>query len=293
MSRWFPEVLQPWARALTLRVDGAASSTGSGDEPVESRLAALAAQLDRLAPRRGTRLSIVLGTELCRLRVLPWNAGLRNDAQRQRLAEHGFVQTHGEVARGWHVCLDAARHGQHSLSCAIDRGWVDGLAALAAARGLRLHSVTPALVGLHAALRARSDAWASTTPRWLVLAEARSITLLLCGADGVQQVRRVAMPAHPAGAAVARLLDRTWIALGIEGLRCPVCWIGPGLDVQASVPGWDVTRFALPQTAATALLVGEPLTGAPSVSGLPGAPAVIPSLPVADAVLPPAVATPA
>jgi hypothetical protein len=198
--------------------EGSAAAESGLRPTAEQRLEGVATEfeswLDAHAPRRGARVSCVLGGDLVRYVVVPWVAELATPTLRQRLAEQTFREAYGDVARGWTVRLHDQRHGVATLACATETALLDRLDALALARGLTVHSVQGALVQAFNASVRQLEAELC----WFVLAEPRWTSLLLFNTREVLRVQRV-----PAGATpLPVLLDREWFALGLDAERPPV-----------------------------------------------------------------------
>lgn len=191
MSRWRPDPL-----SLLLR----------DDLPIADTVAALASRLDELAVPRGARITCVVPAPFSRYVLVPWNADMQGRRARQILAEHCFRETYGELARDWVVRVDRARFGSAALACAVSASLVDDLIGLAAARGLVLKSVQPALMN---AFNALTEPLASGST-WIVVPGSHALTLMLVE-DG--RPLRVALVAGSVDR-LDMLLRREWFALG-------------------------------------------------------------------------------
>lgn len=205
------------ADRVELRIGGASPGgleQGGARARVEAHVADFERQLEERQLRRGTRLSCVLGGDTVRYAIVPWHEEMSSPALRQRLAEQGFRQTYGEVARDWTVCQHGERYAAATLACAVDTALLDRIDAAAQARGLVLGSVQPALThAFNQARRAMADSLF-----WFVSIESLGTTVLLMSSMEPLQVKRLSAPA----AELVCALDREWFALGLEAERCPV-----------------------------------------------------------------------
>jgi len=206
----------------------------------------VAARLDALEPRRGTRLHAVLAGDLVRYGLVRWSDEFTSPAERQVLAQQYFVETFGEAARGWAVCQHSHRHGAATLASAVDRNLIDALDAAAAARGLHVVAIEPHLAHVFNAVRRRIDA----DLFWFVTVEPQWTTLLLVSSREPLHVKRL----PPLRTTLSTLLDREWFALGIEGERCPayVMRSGPPSPVRAATAApapmsanWQIVDLSL------------------------------------------------
>jgi hypothetical protein len=251
VSRWFPErtVLHVAAAdSLAGLAAGAALSAGAPaaaganlrERVREGALAAFEAQLDALeAPRRG-RVACVIGGDLVRYCIVPWNPAAFGAARREAFARHCFHEIHGDAASAWSVRVDEPSYGQAALACAIETAVIDGVAARLNERALVLESVQPSL--MHAA-RAAPRAGASAARAavrsgrfWLVVQEPRSSTLWLVAQGQPLVVKVLAAREHDLGLVLAR----EWLALGLEPARCPVIVASADLGQAARLTGWKV-----------------------------------------------------
>ena len=203
MSRW---------RAETVVV--APADVACAARSPELVLASFASALDAMRKPPGTRVVAVVGGDAVRLRVVPWNDALAAPRERQVLATQGFVEAYGEIARGWAVCEHATRFGEATLAAAIDSVVLDGLDALAVARGLRLAGVRPAFTQAFDARRRELG----PGPAWFVWIERHVTTVLLYAERAPLHVRRFALP-H---GALVTVLARESFALGREEAPCNV-----------------------------------------------------------------------
>ncbi len=84
---------------------------------------------------RGAPLSVALTTRWCQLAMLPWSEALLHERSARRVQEAQFIAIYGDVARNWVTLCDAAPYGMPRLACAVERDFVEGLQAIAAACG--------------------------------------------------------------------------------------------------------------------------------------------------------------
>jgi hypothetical protein len=191
-----------------------ATEAAAGDAWVEALVRAFGQAVETQGLAARARVRCVLTGDIVRYAVVPWREDLSRPAERQVLAQQQFVETHGDRARRWTVCLQPARYGEASLAAGFESAALERLAAAAQARGLRMVSVQPALTEAFNAARKQIDG----DGFWFVLVELHWMTLLLVSAREPRHVKRV-----PQGAgSLAALLDREWFVLGIEAPRCPV-----------------------------------------------------------------------
>lgn len=251
MSRW-------WAEPLELQIGDAAldATLGHGTPNLSGTQGAMASLQRQLSPlRSGARLRLILGDELVRYRVMPWNDALASPAAREALARHCLVETFGEAARPWLVRIDNgvyARHGAASLVCAIEPALHDAVLATLRERKLVLCSLQPLLMWAFNRVRQQIDA----RDHWFVLRRATGLTGLLVQDGQPRHVRTVIGEV----ADLAPWLDREWFSLGLGARRCPVF-----VDDRRAYPfarpaeppstGWLVRTLARGPTVATVATV--------------------------------------
>lgn len=134
-----------------------------------SWMAALAA-LDRMLrgwePLRG-ELRVTLSSRYSRFLLVPVHAELTRDSERIEYARHFFVERFGAEAERWRIRLSSEATEEQQFACAVENELLEALERLAAAYGLVLEIVEPALVKAFNASRARING----DPCWFVVAE--------------------------------------------------------------------------------------------------------------------------
>ena len=210
MSRWWPE------RAL-VRVGAAAGGRAAvGTAPAAARLEALVEGFERDLDARElparSRLTVVLGGEAVRYRIVSGEAGA-GAAERDATAVQAFAGDHHEDAARWRVRVHPARTDKPTLACATDAGLLDRLEAVARSRRLTLASLQPALMQAYNANRRQLPPAA-----WFAWLEGAWITLLLTTPDGPQYVRH----AIDDRADLSRLAARASFTLGLDGDMPPL-----------------------------------------------------------------------
>lgn len=155
MSLLSPEryiaVLGPTRVQLARRRRGVLENLGSADGTSTdfADWGASADALERLLaaqlPGRG-ELAVVLGEHFVRFGLVPWNAAIGSPDELAAYARLGFEDIYGSVAADWVLQLSPEAAGRPRLVAAIDGGLRARLAALAAARRLRLAALQPYLM---------------------------------------------------------------------------------------------------------------------------------------------------
>ena len=166
------------------------------------------------SPRRGTRVTCIVGGEAVRYRVIPWIGTAMKADERAAFVGHAFHRTFGDAARAWQPREGPQRFGQAALAAAVDETLLRGVAAAARDRGLRLVSAQPSLTWSFNAVRRQLPAGMS----WFVHIESTRCTALL-HANGEPIHLKVA-PASRLD--VAAMVDREWFTLGLDAAPCPV-----------------------------------------------------------------------
>lgn len=110
--------------------------------------ATLAALQQALATQNGLRgeLCVILGSELCRFRLIPWSAAITSPGELEQYARSCFEEIHGNAVASWRLQVSADSAGRPRLAAALERELLEGLQALAQAAKLRLVSVQPYLM---------------------------------------------------------------------------------------------------------------------------------------------------
>lgn len=216
MSRWSLDSLSVVGRASAVEL-----------RLTDTQPEAIARQLNALALPARTRLRCILAGDGVRYGIVPWRDALSRPVQRQLLAEQCFIDTHGEVARGWTVCQHAARWGVATLACAIDTALLERIDAAAQARRCTVASVQPSLTAAY------NQARHGIAPglHWFVEVDARWTTLLLMDGAEALQVKRLRASATD----LTALLLREWFALGMAPPLCPVVVVGSESIADATV----------------------------------------------------------
>jgi hypothetical protein len=234
VSRWFPE-------RVTLHVSANLSMAAvpAGETLRQHGIGLAVATFERnleeaRLPRR-SRVSCVLGGELVRYCIVPWNPSAMSANARRAFAAHCFKEVYGDSVSGWTVQLDEPRFGEPVLACAVDSALVDRLAALLHGRRLMLQSIQPSLA--HACRAARSDLAHATF--WCVVQEPRAMTLLLVSQHRPVLVKVLAARPHDLG----HVLAREWLALGLDAARCPTVVVAPEISSTHALQGWRVTAL--------------------------------------------------
>lgn len=202
MSRWFPK------HVVVAPVDEPGSAW-----PAESAFESFERALDEHALTAGTRITVVVGGDAMRLRIIPWRNELANDAERRAFAAHCFQDAYGDAARDWSVRLDAPRYGRATLAAAIDALLPDRLEAAARARRLRVVGIRPAL--MQAFNYRRREIGRDLC--WFVWMERHWTTAFLVSPQAPLHVKRLPAP-H---ADLSTVLAREWFGLGMDGPPCP------------------------------------------------------------------------
>lgn len=118
--------------------------------PDDSLLNAVGKLLQRIpAPvKPRTRIDMLLSDEVARTVLLPWQDGLRTEAQQRRYAEMCLEEV-GISENGWTIQHHYRRYQQSGLAYAVPTETLHQLAGLVEARGMKLRSVLPVVAAAY------------------------------------------------------------------------------------------------------------------------------------------------
>lgn len=133
----------PGRRVLAQGIEAAASP--AGDPPWQAALQALRSVLEANAGA-GSELAVLLSGQYVRPLLVPWPAGINDDAEGAALVAHHFRRVFGDDPAAWEIAFDRDADGPARLACAIEQGLLEALRETAAAAHARLVSAEPLLV---------------------------------------------------------------------------------------------------------------------------------------------------
>lgn len=231
----------------------AADEPATDGAPWAALVSAFRAALKAIPRPERSTVTVVLHTSLVRLRVVPWHDEFATADLRRAFASHSFVDAYGERARHWQVRLSDGQYGDAALGCAIDSELLETLQAQAHAARVKLSSIQPYCTMIYD----RFCRQFGHGNHWFACQESGHLTLLL-SRDGIPELVRTYDIAVDD---LAPLLDREWIAAGIDSPPCPVYFYKtPGAEGSGRTEG----RWRVQSLDSTLDLFGRNKTALPS-----------------------------
>lgn len=151
----------------------------------EPALAALRAQLAQPG-WTNSNLRLVVSDLWVRYLIVPWEPGLKDDAERGIHARHLLSQAYGDMD-DWTVTLSDAFAAQGRLATAIPTGLLSGVVNEAAAAGSRVISAQPRLIAAYNQAAARLPAHAC----WFVAVDDGSLAAAFVTPQGWDRVHAI------------------------------------------------------------------------------------------------------
>ncbi|KQT36281.1 hypothetical protein [Methylophilus sp. Leaf414] len=153
---------------------------------------------DNLAPFKGQRwhVVIVLSNQFTRWLVLPWQAEIRSEAEKQAYYSHGLQQAFGLEMQGWQLRSQAGGYGQNTLVNAVLPGLTEKLEAVFAEFNLTPGVIAPAwMLSANQALHTiRQQKLAEDG--WFISRESNSLTIGCLMQGEWQQISYLPVDAH-------------------------------------------------------------------------------------------------
>lgn len=156
----------------------------AGDAPWRAALEALACALSQAEWQRA-EARVVLSSGLVRYGLVPWSGALHSPQEQEALVRHSFAKVYGDRVTQWTMRWSTAGKGAPSMTCAVDKGLLDGLRALAKPARLRLQSVQPYLMAAFNQWRRQLKGQTA----WFALAERDRLCLALLHHGQWQHIR--------------------------------------------------------------------------------------------------------
>jgi hypothetical protein len=209
----------------------------AGAEPWRACVEALGGMLETSGAT--TSMDVVVSDHFLRYALVPWSKDLVRDAERLALAKLTFSQIYGSMADDWVITIGEQKVGRASLACAIDRGLLQAVQAVARQRGVRMRSLRTALVerlNRHRRLL-REDEFCFAS------IETQRLTLAFHGKAGWLAVRSRRVAAVIAEQ-LADVLKQEAAAAGTrEGGTLYLVSESPTESLPAQLAGWRVVRL--------------------------------------------------
>ncbi|PPC88751.1 MAG: hypothetical protein CTY37_00095 [Methylotenera sp.] len=95
---------------------------------------------------KGAVVSVVLSNHFARYAIIPWNAGLTDEHERQAFMQHCFSQAYGEPAKAWNLRMNSPDFGKNTIASAIAQSFLQDLHGICADAGVTLIAVHPHLM---------------------------------------------------------------------------------------------------------------------------------------------------
>lgn len=220
--------------ALPVTADTAAAMLATLDEMLEGQGTAM---------RKGTAVSLIVSDGLGAVTVLPWQDQLSTPDEVGAYAAACFERQGIEVGANWVMHAEFRAYGRVGLAYALPRAWLDALAQLLEARGLRLDRVLP----VTAMAYWRHGALPKSGSELVLLREAQRITAMVYGSNGLQALDVEAVTAMQ-DTSLERLLRR--VGAYYPGVRTVWDWSPLPME-DADLPSY--TLLDSPDTVARQL----------------------------------------
>ncbi len=159
---------------------------------------------------RATRASIVLSSQLTKLRIVPWYWQLREN-ERVALARHEFVKVYGASCMDSQITIGDGGVGKPGLACAVEPALIDSITETCNASGIRHVSIKPYLTVIFNHWRKRLN----PDGAWLILKEAGLLTIVFVQ-SGIWRTVRTLPCDHDSSMTLEIALAREALLLGIE-----------------------------------------------------------------------------
>jgi hypothetical protein len=104
------------------------------------------AQVLTSAQYQKTVVSVVLSNHFARYAIIPWNAALTAESERQAFMQHCFSLAYGEPAKTWNLCMNPPDFGKNTIASAIAQSFLQDLQGVFANAGVALRAVHPHLM---------------------------------------------------------------------------------------------------------------------------------------------------
>ena len=104
------------------------------------------AQLLTCAQYQKTVVSVVLSNHFARYAIIPWDAALTAEFERQAFMQHCFSLAYGEPAKTWNLCMNLPDFGKNTIASAIAQSFLQDLHGVFSDAGVDLMAVHPHLM---------------------------------------------------------------------------------------------------------------------------------------------------
>lgn len=153
---------------------------------------------DILAPLAGQRwhVVVVLSNQYVRWLVLPWQAEIRSQADKQAYYRHGLQQAFGSEMHDWHIRAQVTAYGQPALVNALPAALIDTLQAVLAEHRLLPGVIAPAwMLSANQTLHMLRQQGLPPSG-WVICRESGSLTMACLVQGEWQHIRQVPVNAQ-------------------------------------------------------------------------------------------------
>lgn len=196
---------------------------GGGDAPWRSALTLLADLLGKPEWQR-TDARIVLSNSFARFQMMPANAQVTDDEERQAFAMHKLASVYGDSS-DWEIRIAEGEGGANSLVCGVDRALLEGIDACCRLNRVRLRSVQPYLMAAYN--RARRELTEDAV--WFAVTERERVCALSLQNGALRSIHNRSIAADDHFTALMTALEREKNLAGIGDQPEKIMLYGPGI----------------------------------------------------------------
>lgn len=162
---------------------------------------------------QGAKPTVIVSNHFVRYAIIPWNAELAIESERQAYMQHCFTLAYGEPAKAWDLRMSEPCFGQSAIASAMSSGLLQTLHEVFAEAGMALTTVYPQLMlAMNQTIRQVKQQNLSMGAKqalnfWLVTIQNERVCLVLLESNSWRLVKNVVLEAN-VSEQVAALIQR-------------------------------------------------------------------------------------
>jgi len=151
---------------------------------------------------QGAKPTVIVSNHFVRYAIIPWNAELAIESERQAYMRHCFTLAYGEPAKAWDLRMSEPSFGQSAIASAMNSSFLQTLHEVFAEAGMALTTVYPQLMlAMNQTIRQVKQQNASMGAKqalnfWLVTIHSQRVCLTLLENNSWRLVKNVALAAN-------------------------------------------------------------------------------------------------